>query len=142
MHGSTKEIVKYLVSALVERGIAVKQFNLARTDVGKLAMALVAAATIVIGSPTVLVGPHPSVVHAVYLVKALRPKLKFASIIGSYGWGSRMVEQIKGVLSDLGVELLKPVVARGFPKKEDFKELDRLADEILNKHKEHDLMES
>ena len=141
MHGSTKKMVEYFVGALVERGITVKQFNLAKTDIGKLAIALVDAATIVIGSPTVLVGPHPNVVYAVYLTNALKPKLRFASIIGSYGWGGRTVEQIKGMLSNLKVELLEPVVIKGFPKEEDFRVLDRLADEILNKHKEHNLMD-
>jgi len=139
MHGSTREMVRHFVSALVERGITVKQFNLAETDIGKLAIALVDAATIVIGSPTVLVGPHPNVVYAVYLANALRPKLKFASIIGSYGWGGKMVEQITRMLSNLKVELLEPVVIKGFPKEQDFGALDRLADEILNKHKEHNL---
>jgi len=139
MHGSTKKMVEYFVAALVERGITVKQFNLAETDIGKLAMALVDAATIVIGSPTVLVGPHPNVVYVVYLANALRPKLKFASIIGSYGWGGKMVEQITRMLSNLKVELLEPVVIKGFPKEQDFGALDRLADEILNKHKEHNL---
>jgi flavorubredoxin len=139
MHGSTEKMVRYFVGALVERGITVKQFNLARTDIGKLAMALVDAATIVIGSPTVLAGPHPNVVYAVYLANALRPKLKFASIIGSYGWGGKTVEQIKEMLSNLEIELLEPVIIKGFPKEEDLKALNRLADEILNKHKEHTL---
>ena len=142
MHESTKKMVDYFVEALIQRGITVKQFNLSKTDIGKLAMALVDAATIVIASPTVLVGPHPSVVYAVYLANALRPKLKLASIIGSYGWGSRMVEQIKGMVPNLKVELLEPVVVKGFPKEEDFKELDRLADEILNKHKEYNIFKS
>ena len=141
MHGSTEGMVKHFVGALVERGITVKQFNLAKTDIGKLAIALVDAATIVIGSPTVLVGPHPNVVYAVYLANVLRPKLKFASIIGSYGWGSRMVERITEMLSNLKVELLEPVVVKGFPKEEDFRALDKLADEILGKHKEHNLMD-
>ncbi len=140
MHGSTKKMVEYFVAALVERGITVKQFNLAKTDIGKLAMALVDAATIVIGSPTVLVGPHPNVVYAAYLANALRPKLKFASIIGSYGWGGKMVEKITRMLSNLKIELLKPVVIKGFPKEEDFRALDRLADEVLNKHKENNLV--
>jgi len=140
MHGSTKKMVEYFVDALVERGITVKQFNLAKTDIGKLAMALVDAATIVVGSSTVLVGPHPNVVYAVYLVNVLRPKLRFASIIGSYGWGSRMVEQIKGMLSNLKVELIEPIVIKGFPKEKDFRALDRLANEVLNKHKEHKLI--
>ncbi|MHA1726610.1 MAG: FprA family A-type flavoprotein [Promethearchaeota archaeon] len=136
MHGSTKKMVDYLVEALIERGITVKQFNLSKTDIGKLAMALVDAATIVIGSPTVLVGPHPIVVYAVYLANALRPKLKFASIIGSYGWGSKMVEHLAGMISNLKVDILEPVVIKGLPKESDFKALDRLAEEIRNKHRE------
>ena len=55
MHGSTKKMVDYFAEALIERGITVKQFNLSEPDIGKLAMALVDAATVVIGSPTVLV---------------------------------------------------------------------------------------
>jgi len=136
MHGSTKEMIDYFVGALIERGVAVKQFDLSRVDIGKLAMALVDAATIVVGSPTVLTGPHPKVVYAVYLANALRPKLRYASVIGSYGWGGKMLEQIKGLLSNLKVELLEPVIIKGRPKDGDFKELDRLADEIQEKHKE------
>ncbi len=135
MHGSTKEMIDYFVDALIERGITVKPFNLTKTDIGELAMALVDTATIVVGSPTVLVGPHPNVVYAVYLVNVLRPKVKFASIIGSYGWGGRMVEQIAGLLTNVKVEILDPVIVKGLPKKEDFKALDRLADQILGKHK-------
>ena len=136
MHGSTKKMVEHFVEALVERGITVKQFDLARTDIGKLAMALVDATTIVIGSPTVLAGPHPNAVSAAYLANALRPKAKFASIIGSYGWGGRMVERITETLSSLKVELLEPVVIKGFPTEDDFRALDRLADDIAEKHKE------
>ena len=50
-----------------------------------------------------------------------------------------MVEQIKETFSNLKVELLEPVIARGFPKEETFKALDELADEISDKHKEHAL---
>ena len=52
-------MVNYLVAALVEKGVRVELFNLAVTDIGKLAMALVDAATLVVGTPTVLAGPHP-----------------------------------------------------------------------------------
>ena len=89
MHGSTEMMVDYLVAALAERGIKVQKFELSSTDIGKLAMALVDAATIVIGTPTVHVGPHPSVFSATHLANALRPKLKYAAIIGSYGWGDQ-----------------------------------------------------
>jgi len=140
MHGSTEKLVNYFVTALMKRDVSVKPFNLARTDIGHLAMALVDAATIVIASPTVLVGPHPLVVYAVYLVNALRPKLRFASVIGSYGWGGRMLEQIKGMTTNLKVEFIEPVIVKGYPREEDFKSLDKLADEILQKHKDYNII--
>lgn len=137
MHGSTKEMVDYLAEALAERGVTVKQFNMTKTDIGKLAIALVDAATMVIGTPTIMVGPHPNIVYAAFLANALRPKLQFVSIIGSYGWGGKAVEQLQGMIPNLKVEVLQPVIIKGFPKEADFQALNNLADTIAEKHKEH-----
>lgn len=136
MHGSTEKMVEYLVSGLAERGVTVYQFDLAVTDIGKLAIALVDAATVVIGTPTVHGGAHPNVCYAANLANALRPKLKFASIIGSYGWKSGAVEQIAGLIPNLKVEILDPVVCRGLPRETDLEALDRLATTIARKHRE------
>jgi flavorubredoxin len=136
MHGSVAKMVSHFVDALIQRDITVKQFELATMDVGKLAISLVDAATIVIGSPTVLTGPHPAAAYAAFLANALRPKIKFASIIGSYAWGGKMVEQLTALLPNLKAEILEPVVIKGHPKENDFIELDKLADNILAKHKE------
>jgi len=137
MHGSTQKMVEYFVGALAGKGVTVKQFNLAAADIGKLAMALVDAATMVIGTPTVLVGPHPNVAYVAFLANALRPGLQFVSIIGSYGWGSKAVEQLKVMIPNLKAEVLAPVLSKGFPREEDFKALDNLASTIAQKHKEH-----
>lgn len=122
------------MEALIEKEVGVKRFDLAATDIGELAMALVDAATIVVGTPMVLTGAHPNVVYAAYLANALRPKLQFASIIGSYGWGGKMVNQLVGMLSNLKVEILEPVIVKGFPRGEDFEALDRLVATIAEKH--------
>jgi flavorubredoxin len=137
MHGSTRKMVGYFIGALAQRGVTVKQFDLAATDIGKLAMALVDAATVVIGTPTVLAGPHPNVAYAAFLANALRPNPKFISIIGSYGWGGKAVEQLAAMIPNLKVEILEPVLCKGFPKETDFKALDNLASTIAEKHKEH-----
>ncbi len=140
MHGTTREMVKHLMDALTGKGVTVEQFNLAVTDIGKLAIALVDAATIVIGSPTVLTGAHPNVVYATYLANALRPKVKFVSIIGSYGWGGKMVQQLADLIPNLKVEILDPVVVKGYPGDKDFDALDKLAAIIAGKHKELNLI--
>ena len=82
-----------------------------------------------------LAGAHPCAAYAAFLANALRPKTRFASIIGSFGWGGRMVEQLLGLMPNLKVELFDPVVIKGCPKDADFAALDKLADEILAEHK-------
>ncbi len=136
MHGSTKEMVNYLVEALIERGVDVKQFDLTVADPGKIAIALVDSPTLVLATCTVLGGAHPLAANAAFLVNALRPNLKFATIIGSFGWGSRAIEQVTGMLTNLKLELLDPVYIKGNPREDDFKALDKLADSIAQKHKE------
>jgi flavorubredoxin len=74
---------------------------------------MVDAATVIIGTPTVLIGAHPAAVYCSALVNALRPKTKFAGIIGSYSWGSKMVEQITGLMGNLKLELFEPVLSKG-----------------------------
>jgi len=140
MHGSVRTMVEHFVIALSERGIKVKQFNLTGVDIGELAMALVDAATVVIGAPTTLVGAHPSAAYAAMLTNALRPKARFASIIGSFGWSGKMVEQLTGLMGNLKVEILEPVISKGMPKDEDYVALDNLADKIAAKHKETGLI--
>ncbi len=142
MHGSTRLMVEYLVSALAKRGVKVQQFDLAVADLGKLAISLVDAASIVIGTPTVHVHPHPVVFNAVNLANALRPKLKFASIVNSYGWGSKAVETIAGLIPNLKVEVLDPVICKGAPRETDYQALETLADSIQAKHAEAGLVES
>lgn len=136
MHGSTAAMISHFVNALIQRGIKVKQFELSTVDVGKLAISIVDAATIIIGTPTVLMGAHPCAAYAAFLANALRPKTKFASIIGSFGWGGKTVEQLSAMLPNLKAEILEPVIIKGYPKDDDFKLLDKLADSILTKHKE------
>ncbi len=140
MHGSTEIMVDYLVSALAERGVEVHKYNLEATDIGKLAMSLVDAATIVIGTPTVHAGAHPIVFYATHLANILRPKLKYAAIIGSYGWGSKAVEQLSDLIHNLQVEVLGTHLCKGLPREEDFAVLDRLAESIREKHTGLDLI--
>ncbi len=136
MHDSTRRMVRRLAGALIDRGVTVEEFDLPVTDLGKLAMSLVDAATVVVGCPTVHGGAHPAAVYAAYLANALRPKLKFASVIGSYGWGGKMAEQVAGMLSTVKPEIIQPVVVKGLPREADYRALDALADAIALKHRE------
>jgi len=136
MHDSTRKMVEYFVDSLTEKGVGVRQFNLTGVDIGHLAMELVDAATVILAAPTVLIGPHPTAAYAAVLVNALRPKTKFAGIIGSFGWAGKMVETLAGMLGNLKAELFEPVLVKGQPKPEDFEKLEQLAEQIRTKHNE------
>jgi flavorubredoxin len=66
--------------------------------------------------------------------------VKFVSIIGSYGWGGKMVKQLADLIPNLKVEILDPVIVKGYPGDKDFEALDKLASIIAAKHKEHNLI--
>jgi len=133
MHGSIEKAVRNFVKALEENNLPYKLFNLAVTDIGELAMALVDASTLVLATPTVLSGMHSLALYAFYLANALKPKIKFASLIISYGWGGKVIEQAKSMLK-LKAELIEPVVIKGYPKEKDFESLRELARKIAEKH--------
>ncbi|MDD2558390.1 MAG: FprA family A-type flavoprotein [Desulfuromonadaceae bacterium] len=136
MHQSTEKMVDYLTSALTDEGVKVERFNLTITDIGKLAIALVDAGTIVVGTPTVLAGPHPAAASCAFLANALRPRTKYLSIIGSYGWGGKTIDTLAGMIPNLKVEIIEPVLSKGSPAQEVFDSLQKLAKTIAAKHKE------
>ena len=140
MHDSTRRMAEHLCDALIERGIKVLQFDLTTVDTGRLAISLVDAATVIIGTPTVLVGAHPAAANAAFLANAMRPKTKYVSIFGSYGWASKAVEQLSGMMGQVKAEVIEPVMAKGLPSEEDLAKLDAMADTVVAKHKEAGLI--
>jgi len=139
MHGSVEKMVQHLVYALEEKGIKAYKFDLSVTDIGKLAITLVDAATIVIGTPTVLGEPHPIVTYATKLANLLKPKAKFASVIASYAWGGKAIEKIAEMIPNIKAELIDPVLVKGYPKEDDFKAIEELANKIDSKHTDNNL---
>ena len=136
MHESTHRMVDHLVSSLVDNKVEVELFDLTVTDIGKLAMALVDAATVIVGTPTVLAGPHPLAAYATFLANALRPRIKYLSIVGSYGWGGKTVETLSAMIPNLKVEVIDPVLCKGLPSESVYESLDKMAAAIAEKHRE------
>lgn len=135
MHHSTEMLVQRAISALTKRGVKVQVFDLTVTDIGELAMALVDAATLLVGTPIMLGGPHPLVGYALNLAELLKPKARFAAFLVSYGWGAGAVERLPRLIEGLKVEALPGVVARGMPRQTELEAVDKLADQIAEKHK-------
>lgn len=135
MYGSTEEMVDYLIKKLNGKGIQTEKFDIVTGDLGDLAMGLVDATTIILGSSMVLAGPHPMAANIAYLANVLRPKAKIASFVGSYGWGGNLFGKLGEMLSGLKLEVIEPLLVKGKPSVTDFNKLDEMVNEIYNKHK-------
>ena len=140
MYNSTEEMIDYIAKKLNEKGINTQVFDIVTGDLGDLAMGLVDATTIVLGSSMVLAGPHPMAVNVAYLANILKPKAKFATFVGSYGWGGNLFGTLSQMLSGLKVESIEPILVKGKPKKEDYEKLDILIETIYNNHKSLNLV--
>ena len=140
MYGSTEEMVDYLVEKLNAKGIKTEKFDIVTGDLGDLAMGLVDASAIILGSSMVLASPHPMAANVAYLANLLRPKAKIASFVGSYGWGGNLFGKLSEMLSGLKLDVIEPLLVKGKPKKDDFKKLDEMVEIIYTKFSSYHLV--
>jgi len=130
MHDSTRLMVEILVDELTGRGVEALQLDMATPDVNRLAECFIDAAAIVWASPVVMAGAHPNVLYAALFANYLKPKAKVMAVIGSMGWGSKMVEQLTGIIGDSKVEYLEPVICKGIPREKDREALAGMAENL------------
>lgn len=135
MYGSTEEMINYLEKKLNQKGIETLKYDIIRGDLGDLAMGLVDATTMVMGASMVLAGPHPVATNIANLTGVLRPKLKIASFIGSYGWAGKLFEPLAECVSKLKLDVIEPIQVKGKATEADFKRIDHMAEAIYEKHK-------
>ena len=135
MYGSTEDMIDYLKSELAKYGIESIKHDIITDDLGDLAMALVDGTTIVLGTSMVVAGPHPASVNIAYIASILKPKAKFASFVGSYGWGGNLFGILGDILTKLRLDVIEPVMVKGKPTTDDLKKLDDMVQSIVEKHK-------
>lgn len=140
MYKSVEEMVFYVKEKLEAKGIKTLCFDIIEADLGDIAMNLVDAATVIIGASMVLASPHPAAANVAYIANLLKPKAKFASFIGSFGWGGDLFGKLGGMLSNLKVEIIEPVLVKGKPVQKDFDALDTLVNSVFEAHKKAGLL--
>ena len=137
MYGNTQKMIDYVSHQLKEKGIEVKYHNAIRLDACDLACDIVDCMGVIIATPTVVFGPHPAVMAPLFLVNMLKPNLRYFGLMGSYGWGTKIMEQITTMLTNMKqIPFLTPVLIKGGPKEDDFRMLDTLVTHIVQKHHE------
>ncbi|MFQ5891619.1 MAG: FprA family A-type flavoprotein [Candidatus Methanofastidiosia archaeon] len=133
MWNSTEAMIKTMVEMLLSEGVEVSLYNLSKADIGEIAKDLVDSRAIVLGTPTVLGGMHPLAIYGSYLVKALRPPLKYGAILSSYGWGGGAVRQALEILGQTKIEVIGTLEVNGPPSAEDYQKIFEIEKQLSNK---------
>jgi len=136
MWNSTEKMIRPVVDTLASEGVEVVSYNLTVADIGDIAKDLVDSRAIVLGMPTVLAGAHPLAVYATYLVKALKPPLKYGLVLSSYGWGGGAVKHVQEVLEPTNMQIVGAVEINGPPKEENIAQIVELSKTLAKKIKE------
>jgi flavorubredoxin len=135
MWKSTEKMIKTMVEILHEEGLELSIHNLAIADIGDIAKDLVDSRGIVLGAPTVLGGLHPLAVYASYLVKALRPPLKYGVVLSSYGWGGGALKHASEILSPLNIDVVGTFEINGPPSNENLEKIIEIGKQLSAKIK-------
>lgn len=135
MWKSTEKMIQPIADTLASEGIEIAMHNLVYADVGDIARDLVDSRAIVLGAPTVLGGAHPLAVYATYLVKALRPPLKFGVVLSSYGWGGGAVKHVQEILGQTKLEVVGAVEINGPPSESNIRQITETGHTLAGKIK-------
>jgi flavorubredoxin len=135
MWSSTEAMIKTMVETLLSEGIEVSLYNLPHADIGEIAKDLVDSRAIVLGMPTVLGGMHPIAMNAANLVKALRPPLKYAIILSSYGWAGGALRQALEILGPTKIEVVGTLEINGPPSVDDHQKIVEMGKQLSHKIK-------
>ena len=133
MYNSSYEMAQRLNERLQKAGIETVLADLVHTDEGEVAMELVDAGAVVLACSMVLAGPHPKAVYVAYLMNLIKPKMKYFSILGSFGWGGRLTETIESLMPMVKAEKLDYIVIKGKPTQQDLERVDKLAEDLIEK---------
>ncbi|NWG10702.1 FprA family A-type flavoprotein [Candidatus Bathyarchaeota archaeon] len=136
MWNSTEKMIQPIADTLTSEGIEIAMYNLTFADIGNIAKDLVDSRAIVLGAPTVLGGMHPLGVYATYLVKALRPPLKFGVVLSSYGWGGGTIKHVQEILGQTRLEVVGAMEINGPPSESNIEQITEIGKILAKKIKE------
>jgi flavorubredoxin len=135
MWNSTEKMVNPIADTLTSEGVEVVKYNLVYSDIGDVAKDLVDSRAIVLGTPTVLGGAHPLAFYATYLVKALKPPLKYGVVLSSYGWSGGAIKHVQEVLGPTKMEIVGAKEINGPPTESDIAEIVELGKTLARRVK-------
>ncbi len=114
MWGSTAQMASQIADGLRAGGTDVKVLSMHSNDRSKVALELLDASALIIGSPVLNSQIFPSMADVLCYLKGLRKKGLIGAAFGSYGWNGAPVDELTKTLESMQVEIAAPAVKSPF----------------------------
>jgi flavorubredoxin len=101
MWGSTEMMARTIADGLSSGKIDVEVYPLKASPRSDVATAVLGAAALIVGSPTLNNEMFPTVADVLAYLKGLRPKNLIGASFGSYGWSGESVGLIEAALAEM-----------------------------------------
>lgn len=121
MWGSTEQMARQIADGLRAGGSEVRLISMHSNDRSKVALEILDASALIIGSPVLNSQIFPTMADVLCYLKGLRKKGLIGAAFGSYGWNGAPVESLTKTLEEMGVEVVAPAIKSPFVPDENIK---------------------
>jgi len=121
MWGSTDMMARQIADGLRAGGTTVKVLSMHKCDRSEVALELLHAGALVVGSPVLNSQIFPAMADVLCYLKGLRKKGLIGAAFGSYGWNGAPIDELSKTLESMQVELVAPAVKAPFVPDENIK---------------------
>jgi len=131
MWQSTATMAKVIAESVAKEGVAVKLMPLSVSHRSDVAVEILEAGALLIGSPTINQQMFPTVADVLCYLKGLKPQNLVGQAFGSYGWSGESVKLIQDELKAMNIALTKePIKAKYVPDDEILQQCKMLGKKI------------
>jgi flavorubredoxin len=138
MWDGTKKMAEALAKGIksVDDKVAVKLFNISRSDKNDVVTEVFKSKALLIGSPTINRGILSAIAGFMEQIRGLKFKEKKAAAFGTYGWSGESVDMISKGLESAGFELIdNGINATWNPEENSLKKCSEFGKEIARRTK-------
>jgi len=123
MWGSTELMARAIGEGLAAGGAKVKLMHSRRDHRSNVITEILNAGILIVGGPTINNMMFPAIQDAMSYIKGLKPQNLIGFTFGSYGWSGESPKQLRGILEDFGVKIVRDELrVKNVPKPENLQE--------------------
>jgi flavorubredoxin len=136
MYANTERIMEVVAQGIVDEGVPVKVFNVAKTHVSKILPSLWLNQGVLIGAPTYEGGLFPDMLHTLEVAHIKHIFNRTAAIFGSHAWSGGAQRQFEGMMEEFKWTLTDKFEFFGSPSLEEMSKGRQFGADFARKVKE------